>query len=127
MSAHFNVNEIGFFSLEQWPVTVCAWRGSCIEVFSRAEHSVADCLRALEAAGIAIGKDSRSPAAITRLRGLSACIARHSFGGHGKATQNRITTWERLYETRAHLAHGRIRTTAHGITIRSEEHTSELQ
>src|SRR3546814_13089837 len=92
MSAHFNVNEIGFFSLEQWPVTVCAWRGSCIEVFSRAEHSVADCLRALEAAGIAIGKDSRSPAAITRLRGLSACIARHSFGGHGKATQNRITT-----------------------------------
>ena len=24
MSAHFDINATGFFSLDQWPVTVCA-------------------------------------------------------------------------------------------------------
>lgn len=117
MTAHFNVNEIGFFSLEQWPVTVCAWRGCCIEVFARAEHSVADCLRALEKAGIGIGKEAHSPFAATRLKCLSTAIKRHDFGGQGKVALDRIETWERVYEARAFLAHGRIRATGAGITI----------
>jgi hypothetical protein len=117
MSAHFNVKEIGFFSLEQWPVTVCAWRGCCIEVFARAEHSVADCLRALEKAGIATGKDAHSPFAATRLKSLSTSIKRHDFGGHGKVALDRIETWERVYDARASLAHGRIKATLNGITI----------
>ena len=117
MTAHFNVNEIGFFSLEQWPVTVCAWRGCCIEVFARAEHSVADCLRTLSKAGVAIGKDAHNPAAISRLRALSASIGAHDFGGQGKLARERIEAWERVYETRACLAHGKIKATPNGITV----------
>jgi hypothetical protein len=117
MSAYFKVSEIGFFSLEQWPVTVCAWRGCCIELFARAEHSVADCLRVLEKAGLTLGKEAHSPFASNRLKGLSVCIARHAFGGHGNVAQKRIATWEQVYETRACLAHGKIKATANGITI----------
>jgi len=107
LSAHFNVNEIGFFSLEQWPVTVCAWRGCCIEVFARAEHSFSDCLRHLGQAGIVLGKDARSHAAVTRLRGLRGILHRYDLGGHGKVAERRLDAWERIYETRAYLAHGR--------------------
>lgn len=117
MSAHLSANETGFFSLEHWPVTVCAWRGCCIEVFARAEHSVADCLRALEMAGVAVGKDAHSPFAATRLKSLSTSIKRHDFGGHGKAALDRIESWERVYEARACLAHGRIKATPSGIAI----------
>lgn len=118
MSAHFDIKATGFFSLDQWPVTVCAWRGCCIEVFSRAEHSVADCLRTLEEAGVSLGKDARHPFAGTRLKALADCIARHDFGGHGKAALKRIGEWERLWDTRAFLAHGEVKATAHGIAIR---------
>lgn len=117
MSAHFDISKISFFGLDEWSVAVCAWRGCCIEVFARAEHSVADCLRALEAAGIVIGKDARSPGALTRLRALGACIGRHDFGGHGKVAQARIAAWEKVYETRAYLAHGIVKATSNGLSI----------
>jgi len=117
LSAHFNVNEIGFFSLEQWPVKVCAWRGCCIEVFARAEHSFSDCLRHLGQAGIVLGKDARSHAAVTRLRGLRGILHRYDLGGHGKVAERRLDAWERIYETRAYLAHGQTRARPDGIVI----------
>lgn len=117
MSAHFDVKQIQFFALEQWPVTVCAWRGCCIEVFARAENSVADCLAALGKAGIAIGKDANHQGAMARLRALDDCLARHTFAGHEKTARKRIAEWERICEKRAGLAHGRIKATHDGITI----------
>lgn len=117
MTAHFKVKEIGLFSLEQWPVTVCAWRGCCIEVFARAEHSVAECLRALEKAGVTLAKGARSPAPVNRLRGLRETIGRHDFGGHGKAAIRRIDEWGCAYETRAYLAHGQIKAIPDGVEI----------
>ena len=118
MSVHFNVKETGFFSLEQWPVTVCAWRGCCIEVFARAEHSVADCLRAVEAAGGALPKAARHSFASSRLKALRTYIENHDFAGHGKAALERISAWEPLYAARAWLAHGEVQATPQGITIR---------
>jgi hypothetical protein len=118
MTAHFDIKATGSFSLDQWPVTVCAWRGCCIEVFARAEHSVADCLRTLEAAGVSLSREARSPFAANRLKALADCIARHDFGGHGKVALKNIAEWERLYETRAFLAHGEVKATPHGIAIR---------
>lgn len=117
MSAQFQISEIEFFSLEQWPVTVCAWRGCCIEVFSRAEHSVADCLRTLENAGIATGKDAHNPFAATRLKALAACIREQNFAKHGDLALMRIAEWEQAYELRALLAHGKMKATAGGISI----------
>jgi hypothetical protein len=118
MSVHFDVSKISFFGLDDWSVAVCAWRGCCLEVFARAEHSVADCLRALEASGIQLRRDAHHSFASTRLKALSACIKGQRFGGHGKTTLARIDQWERVYETRAFLAHGKIEATPQGITIR---------
>ncbi|WP_296721853.1 hypothetical protein [Erythrobacter sp.] len=117
MSVHFNLKEAGFFSLEDWPVTVCAWRGCCIEVFAQGEHAVADCLSALEKAGIMLPKDARSPMPVTRLRGLKACIESHDFGKHGELARQRIDHWENVCKQRASLAHGRIKATADGVII----------
>jgi hypothetical protein len=117
MSVHFDVSKISFFGLDEWSVAVCAWRGCCIEVFARAEHSVADCLRTLAAAGLLVGKDAQSPAAVTRLRALSACIASHDFGGHGRVAEARIAAWEKACELRACLAHGTVKATGSGILI----------
>ena len=118
MSVHFDVSKISFFGLDEWSVAVCAWRGCCMEVFSRAEHSVADCLTALEGAGIATSIDARNPFASKRLKALSACIKGNAFGGHGTTALTRIAEWERIHESRALLAHGVIRATTQGITIR---------
>lgn len=118
MSVHFDVSKISFFGLDDWSVAVCAWRGCCLEVFARAEHSVADCLRVLEASGAQLTRGARHTFASTRLRSLSAFIKKQSFGGHGKAALARIAQWERVYETRAFLAHGEIKATSQGITIR---------
>lgn len=117
MSAHFDISKISFFGLDDWAVAVCAWRGCCLEVFARAEHSVADCLRALETSGIQLTRDARHAFASTRLKALTACIKSHPFGGHEKTALARIDQWERVYETRAFLAHGKIKATARGITI----------
>jgi len=118
MSVYFDVSKISFFGLDDWSVAVCAWRGCCIEVFSRAEHSVADCLRTLEKAGVTLGKDARHSFASHRLKGLAACIKSQPFGGHGKTALVRIALWERVYETRAFLAHGEIKATGQGIEIK---------
>ncbi|MFN3990303.1 MAG: hypothetical protein ACK4IS_08590 [Erythrobacter sp.] len=121
MTAQFDVSKISFFGLDEWSVAVCAWRGCCLEVFARAEHSVADCLRALEQAGIAMGKDARHPFAGTRLKALSACIASHDFGGHGKAARTRISRWEKACELRAYLAHGTVKASGSGVVV---QHTT---
>lgn len=119
MSAHFDIDKI--FRLDDWSVAVCAWRGRCLEVFARAEHSVADCLRALVEAGIALGRDARNPFASARLKALAGCITPERFGGHGEAALARIAEWERIHEDRAPLAHGVVKANADGLTIR---HTS---
>jgi hypothetical protein len=117
MSAHFDISKISVFGLDKWSVAVCAWRGCCLEVFARAEHSVADCLRTLENAGVATGKDARHTFGSARLKALSACIASHDFGGHGTAALARIVKWEEVHELRAFLAHGTIKPTAKGVVI----------
>lgn len=121
MSVHFDVSKISFFGLDDWSVAVCAWRGCCLEVFARAEHSVADCLRALEKARLTVGKDARHMFGSTRLKALSACIASHDFGGHGRVAQARITAWEEVYELRAYLAHGTVKASGNGVVI---QHTT---
>lgn len=118
MSAHFDVNKISFFGLDEWSVAVCAWRGCCLEIFSRAEHSVTDCLRALEEAGVRLGRDAHHAFPAGRLKALAAYIGQTDFGGHGKATLRQIAEWEKVYEVRAFLAHGTIRPTSKGLTIR---------
>jgi hypothetical protein len=117
MSVHFDVNKISFFGLDDWSVAVCAWRGCCIEVFSRAEHSVADCLKTLEAAGLKLSNDAYHQGAVARLRALSDCMSSHTFGGHEKGTRKRIESWQKLCEKRTMLAHGKVKATQNGITI----------
>lgn len=117
MSVHFDVSKISFFGLDEWSVAVCAWRGCCIEVFARAEHSIGDCLRTLASAGVPLGKDALNPFAGNRLKALRTCLEHKDFGGHGKTAIKRIAEWERVYEVRAYLAHGRVKTTPHGISV----------
>lgn len=117
MSVHFDASKISFFGLDDWSVAACAWRGCCLEVFARAEHSIADCLRTLASAGIPVGKEASNPFGGKRLKALRACIAQNGFGGHGKAALKRIADWEHAYDIRAHLAHGEITTTPNGITV----------
>jgi hypothetical protein len=120
MSVHFDVSKISFFGLDDWSVAVCAWRGCCLEIFARAEHSVADCLRTLEKAGHAVGKDARHTFAGTRLKALSACIDAHDFGGHAKVAHSRIRRWEKVNELRAYLAHGTVKAAGTGVVIQHE-------
>jgi len=117
MSAHFKVSEIGFFSLEQWPITVCAWRGCCIEVFARAEHSVAECLDVLSKAGLSLSKDAQHQGAVARLRALDDCLSRYTFAGHEKKARKRIEDWQKQCESRTFLAHSKLKATKAGVTI----------
>ena len=115
MSVHFDVSKISFFGLDEWSVAVCAWRGCCIEVFSRAEHSVADCILTLQGAGLAIHSDAQHQGAVARLRALHDCMEKFSFNGHEKVARRRIANWQRLVQQRNFLAHARIEATKSGI------------
>lgn len=125
MSAHFQVSDVGFFSLEHWPITVCAWRGCCIEVFARAEHSVADCLEHLRQAGLELGKDASHQGAVARLRALDDCLAAYTFAGHETHARKHIGAWQKLCEQRAYLAHAKMKATKAGIAINHFEFASK--
>jgi len=117
MSAHFDFSKISFFGLDDWSVAVCAWRGCCIEVFSRAEHSVADCLSTLQAVGLSLSSEAHHQGAVARLRALNDCMSHYTFGGHENMARKRIEDWQKLCETRTLLAHGKVKATQAGITI----------
>lgn len=117
MSAHFDTRDIGISLPGDWSVTVCAWRGCCIEVFSRVEHSIADCLAAFDIAGLSLDRDARSPAPANRLRALANSLDTYSFLGHERKAKRLLSDWKSLHETRALLAHGRVVPRSDGIII----------
>ena len=117
MSAHFDAKQFGLLSLDYWPVTVCAWRGCCLEVFARAEHTVAECLDAMQGGGLELSRDAYHPGAAARLRALDDCLTRYTFEGQERTARKRIAQWQTLSESRAYLAHARIVATTNGITI----------
>jgi hypothetical protein len=117
MSVHFDVSKISFFGLDEWSVAVCAWRGCCLEVFARAEHSVADCILALEGAGIRLSNEAHHPGAVARLRALDECLLAYDFQGHEKMARQRIAAWQKHCDTRTLLAHGKLKATQAGLTV----------
>lgn len=117
MSARFDVSKISFFGLDDWSVAVCAWRGCCIEVFARAEHSVADCLASLHKANLKLSKDATHQGAVARLRALDQCLTRYTFDGHEMHARKIIAAWQTLCEQRSYLAHAKLKATKAGITI----------
>jgi hypothetical protein len=117
MSVHFDVSKISFFGLDEWSVAVCAWRGCCIEVFARAEHSVAECILALEAAGIRLSNEAHHPGAVARLRALDECLLAYDFQGHEKMARHRIAAWQEHCDMRTLLAHGKLKAIQTGLRV----------
>ena len=87
-------------------IIALAWRGACLEIFSRGEACVDECLSDLRKSGWSLGKDSQHPGAKARLGALSDFIAVHPPGTHADAATGAISTWSRVAEARLCLAHG---------------------
>ncbi|MXO96882.1 hypothetical protein GRI34_10695 [Erythrobacter aquimaris] len=82
------------------------WRGACLDVFSKAEKTVSDCIEDLRAKSYKLGEESVHPGAAARLRSLLAVLHNHSFAGHQRVAQKILHEWQELSLHRPYLAHG---------------------
>ena len=89
-----------------WPVIVSAWRGTILDLYSRAERSVDDCIRVLEGAGHELGADSHHQGALARNRALKAYLDTSEFTPHSKVCSERLGDWQSQMSRRSALAHG---------------------
>lgn len=110
-----------------WPITVAAWRGSCLEVFSRAERSVDDIISALEESGRDLGPDAHHVGAAARLRALKTYLETHELRGHEKACVRFLEQWTELCRHRAALAHGEMKAGPQGAKLTFRPHDGKRQ
>ena len=82
------------------------WRGACLDVFSKAEKTISDCIEDLRAKSYELNEESVHPGAAARLRSLLAVLHDHSSGGHQRVAQKILHEWQDLSLHRPYLAHG---------------------
>lgn len=105
-----------------WPIIASAWRGTVLELYSRAERSVDDCIQALEDAGHELGAESHHQGALARNRALTRYLELSEFTPHSKVCSERLGDWQVRLSCRSALAHGVMKCTDQGVTLRYEEH-----
>jgi hypothetical protein len=105
-----------------WAMTAFAWRGCCLEIFSRGEASIDDCLSALEEKHLPLGPEAHHPGAVSRLRTLSNFLETHKFSNHFASAIQRIDDWSDVTLCRPCLAHGVMVANATGVAIQASSH-----
>jgi hypothetical protein len=93
------------------------WRGACLDLFSQFELVVADCLEALQEAGVELPRECFHPFPATRLSGLRDLLEAHSFEGHSREAIARIGESQEQQKVRPWLAHGRFSFSSDAVTI----------
>lgn len=112
---------------DDWPGAVFMWRGYCLELFSRAEYAVSQCLEAFERSGAVTASGAHHPGAHARLRELRAILETTACGGHERVALQRLEEWSNLCVQRAWLAHGRFRITDAGVTVELRSHDGKTR
>lgn len=106
-----------------WHVTAFAWRGACLDVFSRAEHSIDDCCEVLEVSGCDLGPMAHHNFCAARANALRGFLAeRGSFTAHAKPCVEMLDEWCSLMQQRVLVAHGKMSVSDAGLTLRYREH-----
>ena len=109
--------------MPDWHVTAFAWRGACLDIFSRAEHSIDDCLEVLEGSGGDLGQNAHHHFSAARANALRDFLAeRSSFTAHAKPCVEMLDEWCALMQQRVLVAHGRMAVSDIGLTLRYREH-----
>lgn len=106
-----------------WQITATAWRGTMLEIFSRAERSVDDCIDTLETYDWDLGSDAHHQGASARIRALSRFLERENFTNHCNACAEMLEAWRALMGQRATIAHGAMTISEQGVTLRYSAHS----
>lgn len=121
MTYHFREHRAVDVGSIDWMITCTAWRGSCLEVYSRAERSVDECIAALESLGRQIGPRAHHPATATRVRALKSFLERDSFSSHVSTCVATLGNWADLMTQRAVVANGTMSVQEDSVTLRYSE------
>ncbi|BDI59841.1 hypothetical protein [Qipengyuania nanhaisediminis] len=105
-----------------WQATAMAWRGACLDLYSRTEAALDDCIAELECLGCALGRDSHHPGAKARHRALALFLGKGGFTCHDAATARKLADWAELAEERAWFAHGTMKVTGQGVVFMLSTH-----
>lgn len=105
-----------------WRATAAAWRGCCLEIFSRAERSIDNCIAQLETQGRSIGHDAHHPGARSRHRALQDYLASEPFTPHCGAAVRKLAEWETIVSDRPWIAHGEMIVEPSGVRFRLAAH-----
>ena len=105
-----------------WQITANAWRGSCLEVFSRAERSIDDCIAKLERSGFDLGALAHHRDTAARARTLKEFLERTDAVEHPKACVRMLEKWIILLGERALVAHGAMAISRDSVSLRLREH-----
>jgi hypothetical protein len=87
-------------------IVAAAWRGACLELYSRGEAAIDCCLAKLTKAGWKLDKASKHPGAKSRLVALQEFVRTNGLGTHAKAAAEALDRWADLNNDRLLLAHG---------------------
>ncbi len=127
MSFSFAPPRVPPVSSMGWQATAAAWRGCCLEVFSRAEHSIDDCITELEVRGRCVGRDSHHPGAKGRLKALVEYLEREPFSPHCRESIRKLCAWEEKWDDRLWFAHGRMNVAPGQITLSLTTHDGKTR
>jgi len=98
------------------------WRGACLDVFSKAEKTISDCIEDLRSKNHDFDEESTHPGAAARLRSLLAVLHKYSFGGHERVAQTILQEWQELSLHRPNLAHGVFKIGQNEIVVHLSEY-----
>ena len=98
------------------------WRGACLDLFSKCERQVSDCIETLRSGGFELDEESQHPGAAARLRSLLHTLKACAFGGHEKVARKILSEYQDLALHRPYLAHGVFAILEDGVEIALSEY-----
>lgn len=122
MSVQFSPRTLFEATEIDWQITAVAWRGSCLELFSRAEASLDQCLEDLARLGFDLGPAASHPGATARFRALSEFVAADTEMVHGPACVRMLENWSHLLTQRVLVAHGNMSVSDEGVRLSYREY-----
>lgn len=90
----------------EWHLTATAWLECCLEVFSRVDRSIDECIASLEGSGMDRVLDPHDQGQRVRGKALSQFLESERFSPHWRAAVEKLQAWDDKEIDRLWLANG---------------------
>lgn len=108
MSVIFVPPRVTRIATAEWHSTATAWHECCLEVFSRAERSIDECIASLEESGRSLVRYLHDKGCEARGRALARYLESERFSPHWRASVGRLKAWDATGDDLLFFTSGRL-------------------